>query len=320
MSLLSRFYGNNKVNEALVFYQRDGRFPHGILLEGDPGLGKKTFAKRIAASAVCTGQGEKPCGVCSHCKKIEKGIHPDVITIAPEAGKRSFKKEQVESLRADAFIRPNEAARKVYMLCEAQFMTPQAQNALLKILEEPPAGVMFILTCDNRFKLLETIRSRVVTLALEPVSAEDTVAALMEQDPSLTADKAEEAAVGCGGNIGQALRLLADEKYAALMEKADTVCRMMENSDRFGLLKELSALEGDREGLIACLEQVRQLLAQNTKDSFGEKNLRRYRILPLQAAKVLAIIEQGVEYARQNMSMPLLTTWLGAGIGSAFEE
>lgn len=189
MSLLSRFYGNNKVNEALVFYQRDGRFPHGILLEGEAGLGKKSFAKRIAAAAVCTGAGEKPCGQCAHCRKIEKGIHPDVVTVAPEEGKRSFKKEQVESLRFDAYIRPNEAARKVYILCEAQYMTVQAQNALLKILEEPPAGVMFILTCDNRFKMLETVRSRVVTLALEKVSTEDAVSALMERDPSLDAEK-----------------------------------------------------------------------------------------------------------------------------------
>ena len=320
MSLLSRFYGNNKVNEALVFYQRDGRFPHGILLEGEAGLGKKTFAKRIAAAAVCTGAGEKPCGQCAHCRKIEKGIHPDVVTVAPEEGKRSFKKEQVESLRSDAYIRPNEAARKVYILCEAQYMTVQAQNALLKILEEPPVGVMFILTCDNRFKMLETVRSRVVTLALEKVSTEDAVSALMERDPSLDAEKAEQAAVSAGGNIGQALRFLADEKYAAVMEKADALCVKMEKSDRFGILQELSFFENDREGLIRCLMQMRQLLAQNTKDTFGKKKERRYRILPLQAAKVLAIIEQGEEYARQNMSMPLLTTWLGAGFGSAFEE
>ena len=133
MSLFDEFYGNSKAKEALVFYQRDGRFPHGILLEGEEGTGRKTFARLIAAAALCEGE-KPPCGQCRHCKKIRKDIHPDVQTIGPEPGKKSFKKEQVEWLRADAWIKPNEAPRKVYILCETQYMTAWAQNALLKLL------------------------------------------------------------------------------------------------------------------------------------------------------------------------------------------
>ena len=105
-----------------------------------------------------------------------------------------------------------------------------------------------------------------------------------------------------------------------ILEKAAGLCEKMERADRFGILQVLSGFENDREGLLCCLAQVRQLLAQNTTDAFLKKNGRQYRILPLQAGKVLDIIEQGMEYARQNMGMPLLTTWLGAGIGSALEE
>ena len=86
------------------------------------------------------------------------------------------------------------------------------------------------------------------------------------------------------------------------------------------MLQLLAGLEKDREGLVRCLEQVRQVLAGNTKSYFLAQNGPAYRILPLQAEKVLAIIEQGMEYARQNMNMPLLITWLGAGIGSALGE
>ena len=143
MSLLNRFYGNDKAKEALVFYQRDGRFPHGILLEGEEGSGRKTFARLIAAAALCEGENP-PCGQCRQCRKIFKGIHPDVQMIAPEPGKKSFQKEQIERLRADAWVKPNEAPRKVYILCETQYMTSWAQNALLKLLEEPPAGVLFL--------------------------------------------------------------------------------------------------------------------------------------------------------------------------------
>lgn len=319
MSLLDRFYGNNKAKEALVFYQRDGRFPHGILLEGETGTGRKTFARLIAASALCEGD-TPPCGQCRHCKKILKGVHPDVQTVGPEEGKKSFKKEQVEWLRADAWIKPNEAARKVYILCETQLMTAWAQNALLKLLEEPPAGVLFILTCDNRFKLLDTVRSRVVTLPLEGPGRALTAEALLEENPAVGTEKAVLAAEQSGGNLGQAKQLLADEKFALLGGIASSLCEKMEKTDRFGVLQILSGFESDREGLIACLEQVRQILAQNTKDAFLTPNDQKYRILPLQAAKVLGIIDKGMEYARQNMGMPLLTTWLGAGIGSAFDE
>ncbi|MDD3192723.1 MAG: DNA polymerase III subunit [Oscillospiraceae bacterium] len=319
MSLLDQFYGNSKAKEALVFYQRDGRFPHGILLEGQEGCGRRTFARLIAAAALCEGE-DAPCGRCRHCRKILKEIHPDVQLIAPEPGKKSFKKEQVERLRADAWVKPNEAPRKIYILCETQYMTAWAQNALLKLLEEPPAGVLFLLTCDNRFKLLETVRSRVVALTLEAPGEELAEKALLEQVPALTQQQARLAAMESSGNVGRAKRLLADEGYAAVMDKAAALCEKMEKADWFGILQVLSGFESDREGLLQCLEQVRQLLAQNTKDSFFAKKDRQYRILPLQAGQVLGIIEQGMEYARQNMGMPLLTTWLGAGIGSAFEK
>lgn len=319
MSLFDAFYGNSKAKEALVFYQRDGRFPHGILLEGEEGTGRRTFARLIAAAALCEGE-PAPCGRCRHCKKILKDIHPDVQTVGPEPGKKSFKKEQVEWLRADAWIKPNEAPRKIYILCETQYMTAWAQNALLKLLEEPPAGVLFILTCDSRFKLLETVRSRVVTLPLEGPGLALTAAALRKENPALDEKTAAQTAAQAGGNLGRAKRMLADPAFLALREKGLSLCEKIDGADWFGAARILSGFEGDREGLIACLEQVRQALAEDTKCSFTAKNSRKYRILPLQAAKVLAIIDKGMEYARQNMGMPLLTTWLAAGIGSAFEE
>lgn len=319
MSQFNQFYGNSKAKEALVFYQRGGRFPHGILLEGEAGSGRKTFAGLIAAAALCEGE-DAPCGQCRHCKKIFKGIHPDVQQIAPPPGKASFTKEQVEKLRADAWVKPNEAPRKIYILCEVQKMTAWAQNALLKLLEEPPPGVMFLLTCDNRFQLLETVRSRVVLLTLEGPGAERTEQALREQMPGLDPDKARWAAQASGGNIGRAKQMLEEEKDAQWFQLAQQLCRQMEQTDRFGMLQLLAGLEKDREGLVRCLEQVRQVLAGNTKSYFLAQNGPAYRILPLQAEKVLAIIEQGMEYARQNMNMPLLTTWLGAGIGSALGE
>lgn len=123
------------------------------------------LAKAILCSAPRNGA---PCGVCENCRKAEKGIHPDIITVSrrtDEKGtaRRELYVEQIRDLVADAPILPNEADKKVYIIRDAGAMNAAAQNALLKILEEPPYFVAFILVADNAGSLLETVRSRCVT-------------------------------------------------------------------------------------------------------------------------------------------------------------
>ena len=106
--------------------------------------------------------------MCPACVKAKAGSHPDIIVESGGTAARSFHVDAVRRVRSDAYIKPNEAARKVYCLFEAQTMSEQAQNALLKILEEPPEGILFILTCPSASALLPTIRSRSLILTLEP--------------------------------------------------------------------------------------------------------------------------------------------------------
>lgn len=162
---------------------RSGRLPHAVLVEG---AGGSALAGKIARAALCSGAGEKPCGRCRDCLKAEKGAHPDLIVITGGDRTRSFHIDAVRSLRREAYIRPNEADRKVFILENAHNMTVQAQNALLKIIEEPPAGVMFILTCDNKSAMLETVLSRVTVFSLagaepEPDELRVKAAAALDQ-------------------------------------------------------------------------------------------------------------------------------------------
>ena len=126
-------------------------------------------ARALAKAILCAARRDGlPCGVCENCRKADKGIHPDIITVsrrADEAGaqKRELYVEQIRDLVADAAILPNEAEKKVYIIRDAGSMNTAAQNALLKILEEPPYFVSFILVADNAGQLLETVRSRCVT-------------------------------------------------------------------------------------------------------------------------------------------------------------
>ena len=125
----------------------------------------KERAVELAAAAVCTGMGKHPCGMCRGCRKTMQGIHPDVITIGlPLDDKGRAKKEilvdQIRAMISDAYIMPNEAERKVYIIENADCMNIAAQNAALKLLEEPPAGVVILLCAVNTRQLLPTVRSR----------------------------------------------------------------------------------------------------------------------------------------------------------------
>ena len=157
-----RFCYNKRAQETLAAFVNGGRFPHALLLEGPEGSGRRTFAREIAAALFCRGE-HKPCGSCSQCRKVLEQNHPDVEYHGGDGSRRSFHIDAIRQLRQNAWLLPGEAPCRVCVLCGAENMTDQAQNALLKILEEPPEHTVFILTAENRAMLLPTILSRVQT-------------------------------------------------------------------------------------------------------------------------------------------------------------
>ncbi len=138
---------------------------HAYLITGGGGDSRAAFAGRLAAAYLCEGD-VPPCGRCRACRKVGKGSHPDLSRTAPPPDKAEITVEQIRSLRADAYVRPNEGRRKVYVIDPADAMNPAAQNALLKVLEEGPAYAAFLLVSDRPGKLLDTVRSRCELLSL----------------------------------------------------------------------------------------------------------------------------------------------------------
>ena len=155
------------VKQSLSRAFAESRLPHAMILEGPAGSGKAGLARWIAKAAVCTGEGERPCGRCSGCMKAAAGAHPDITIAGGGTAARSFHVDTVRQIRSDAYIKPNEAPLRVFLLEGAEAMSEQAQNALLKVFEEPPARVMFILTVTSAVKLLPTVRSRAQIFTLE---------------------------------------------------------------------------------------------------------------------------------------------------------
>ena len=151
----------------------DRRFPQAVLLSGPDGSGKTDFAQTIAAALLCTGASPRPCGACASCHKVAHGTHPDLIVI--DEGDGEIKVETARNIRDEAAILPNDGDRKVFIIHNADRMNLSAQNALLKVLEEPPRYVFFILLSSQPGILLQTIRSRCAIYQLEPphVSADE---------------------------------------------------------------------------------------------------------------------------------------------------
>ena len=145
-----------------------GELSHALLFTGP---GDRLAAARYAAAALQCQGAAKPCGVCPACRKVETGIHPDVVTVRDEAHK-NIAVEVVRAVRADAYIQPNEGARKVYIFPDCALLTEQDQNVLLKVVEEGPPYAAFLFCAENRSQVLPTLRSRCVELLLPPAAEE----------------------------------------------------------------------------------------------------------------------------------------------------
>lgn len=151
---------NSTLERAVRRAAEQERLSHAIVLSGDGGL--TDAARFIAAAHVCEGT-DRPCLRCRHCRKVLEGIHPDVSVIR-DTEHRELTVDAVRALRQDVYIRPNEAARKVYIIADSRQLNERDQNVLLKIVEEGPPYAAFIFCTDSPAALLETVRSRCVLL------------------------------------------------------------------------------------------------------------------------------------------------------------
>ena len=196
--------GNDRLKETLSSSLNKGRISHFYLISGPRGSGKKTLAKLLAGAILCQGS-HKPCGVCGPCRKIAGSNHPDFITVEDPEHKAVAVKI-VREIREDVFIRPNESAYKIYLF--PQELGIEGQNALLKILEEPPGYGVFLLLTDNPEKLLPTVRSRCTELKMQALPENVLRSHLRRKFPEATAEDLEAAVFRSGGFLGQAVELL----------------------------------------------------------------------------------------------------------------
>ena len=151
----------NRLREAAA----RGALPHALIFSGP---GDRLAAAQFAAAAFeCTAQGRRPCGVCEACRKVLAGIHPDV-TVVHDPEHKIMSVDLVRSVRSDAYIIPNEGARKVYLFDDCGQLDDRCQDILLKVVEEGPPYAAFLFCTENSAGILRTLRSRCVELKLRP--------------------------------------------------------------------------------------------------------------------------------------------------------
>ncbi|MDF2686613.1 MAG: polymerase delta prime subunit, partial [Clostridia bacterium] len=201
MISLKELIGNNHIKEIIKQH-----FFHAYIIEGTEGSGKHTLSELLSRAMVC-GAEEKPCGHCKSCEKYLSGNHPDIMRIDG-----SSKITEMREYLSTVNLAPNDCDKKIYIINNADKLTPLVQNTLLKPLEEPLAHVLFILIATAKENLLETVRSRCVCLTMLPVVEEDILKFLKNKYPNLEDSILKEAVFLSGGYIGRAIENIEAEK------------------------------------------------------------------------------------------------------------
>ena len=308
-----KLLGNERLRDNLSGSIARGRVSHFYLISGPVGSGKHTLARLLAAAILCRSNG-KPCLECTPCRKVMNGSHPDFITI-DDPEKKTVSVDLIRQARADIYIQPNEADRKIYLFPRAQDMGIPSQNALLKVLEEPPAYGVFILLTDNPEKLLPTVRSRCTELALQPLPEALLRRQLAQRFSDADGEAIAAAVVRSGGYLGQAMTLL--EEGETVSPQTEGFLRGFGNRDPMAMLQTLVPMEKwKRDQLIPTLQEWTDLTENALACRSGApaaspmaKALSQNR----SSRELMAAIrnlQKATEYAQGNVSPAAVCGWL----------
>ncbi len=269
----------------------NNRVPHAVIIEGGNEQKRLELATSFANAMICTAdQGNKPCGMCSVCKKVQCGSHPDVILIQAEDKKKTISVDVIRKMRDDAYVLPNEAERKIYIVNQAHTMQPYAQNALLKVLEEPPKYASFILLCDYHTELLQTVLSRCVVYNIESIESDDFTQQIGDKEKELS----EKISVAVSEKNELELLVITSEfeKNSDLMQSCLVAFELI-------LRDALIMASGGQECISASFESARILAGRIEKD----------RLIKL-IESTRKIISQVEQHANNNLTITRLCTTL----------
>lgn len=252
------FYGNEPIKTIL-----NAHLFHAYLIEGPNGSGRHTLANLITNALVCDGE-EKPCGACRQCYKVQQNCHPDILDIPSD-----LPVDELRQILAGIVLSPNDAAHKVYRIDQAENLHPAAQNLLLKTLEEPPQYAVFLLICNAKEGVLETIRSRCQTLTLAPLP-EETIREHFLKTVGSYDESAQNATLLSAGFLGKALELY-QAGDGETVEQCKALIRALRNNDSLAVFRLFTF--ADRKKLVEFYQAFSLHLKRCLRDCSAEDRL-----------------------------------------------
>ena len=274
-SYFPRLIGNDETKERIGRAIDSGRLPHAFLIGGPSGSGKSTLATEMAAAINCLSNGDTlPCGKCNNCRRIYEGNFPDLKILSKKKDKATIGVEAVKDFRDDMFLSSTESEYKIYVIDNAECMTPEAQNALLKVLEEPPRSVIILLLATECDRILTTIKSRAQYIAMARFDEETLSKILLSES--------EEA---------RSMRVTDKERFGAVIMSAD---------GRIGVAKKLLNRKSSQENLEEFSETVRIISVITQKSSYADIR-GAISLLPTKRAELSAALERLMSALRDLM-------------------
>ena len=270
----SRLIGNDDTKVRIAKAIESGKIPHAFLIGGPSGSGKSTLATEIAAAMNCRRKHDMssplPCGECINCKRIYENNYPDVKILAKKKDKATLGVDPVKDFREDMFLSSTESEHKIYIIDDAECMTPEAQNALLKVLEEPPSSVMILLLARECDRILTTIKSRAQYVPMGRFDDEELAELLLHDSAEAKAMRAADQSrfmgliMSADGRLGLAKSLLGkrlteenEEDRADIVKLIRAIGQKASYSDIYAAV---SALPTKRVELMATLERLMSAL------------------------------------------------------------
>ena len=211
----SDIIGQSTLVNYLKTILSSGKIAHSYIFIGPRGIGKKTISNIFAKALVCYEKKQEPCNICQSCRQFESGNHPDVYRVISD--KKTIGVDSIRDMQSDIKIKPFQGDRKIYIIDKADTMTVQAQNALLKTLEEPPKYAVIILLADNTSSLLPTVLSRCQLIKIPRLSPTH-IAKIVEKKLGVSQEQALVYAKLSEGLPGKALELAGSQEYQQLRE------------------------------------------------------------------------------------------------------
>lgn len=259
--MFENILGNEGIKQSITNSINSNNISHSYLFVGKSGIGKKLFAKEIAKKVMCLGEEN-----CESCVKFEANSNPDFTMIVPDG--KTIKIEQIRNLQSKIIEKPIISKKKVYIINDAECMSQESQNCLLKTLEEPPEYAMIILICSNESRMLQTIKSRCVIIKFEDLTDEEISRVINIQDKELIKL--------CGGSLEKADKIQENkETYNKLKE----LVNYFENGNMIDILNNTEILYSSKEDIINLLDFLNIIFFEKSKTN-------------IKCSKAISIIEK----------------------------